>query len=145
MALQNAPEAAERIEMLLVKKAPLCQHSIERGHAMPLAQHEAIALGPARVVGTHVKPVEVKQSDHFNHAHQRAVVQPDAGVMPHLDDLFAHLYGFQHQVTDEGTIAFGCEWCFEGGSVPCHLYLPQDKNSASSLTSILRPEACFDR
>src|SRR5262249_3280627 len=102
VAAEDAVEAAELAELLLRKEALLLEQHIQGDAAVPLAQDEAVATGPFRVLRVVAQHAVEQHPQHLDERQRRADVAAPA-ALEHAHDLAAQMPG----ALVERAVAFG--------------------------------------
>ena len=90
MALQDAVELAELVELFPAEEAALAQGAVKSGGGMSLGEHKPVAVRILVVLGVDVHHVEIERHHRFR-AGQRSARMARAGGGGHDDDVSPHL------------------------------------------------------
>jgi len=110
VALQDAVQLPEVLELIAADKAQLCQNRVVTGGSVALAEHKTVTVRPVRIFGVDTHMV-IEYAGHQLHRGQGAAGMTAAGVGGHVDDVPAHL------------TAHAGQFCFIHGKPPFHVLL----------------------
>lgn len=93
MALQDAVQLPEVLELIAAEKALFRQHAVVAGGRMALAQHEAVAVLRLGILGIDTHMV-VKHADHQLHRREGAAGVAGTGICRHVDNIPTYLTAY---------------------------------------------------